>query len=147
MSTADRQRLTTPEAEAMLAADRRIADMARSLHRVQGLGQLAQSLRTLRFTLEVHFCSEEAPDGFFDMIRDRATMYVGRVEQLRQEHVALLRETELILDRIRACIAGPVAEIMKQAGTLADRIERHEASESDLLGEAMSTDTGSGDEA
>ena len=120
--------------------------MARSLHRAQGLGQLAQSLRTLRFTLEVHFCSEEAPDGFFDMVRERAAAYVSRVEQLRQEHVALLRETELILDRIRACVAGPVAEIMKQAGTLAYRIERHEASENDLLGEAMSTDVGAGEE-
>lgn len=146
MDTADRQRLTTHEAERLLAADRRIADMARSLHRVQGLGQLAQSLRTLRFTLEVHFCSEEAPDGFFDMIRDRATAYVAQVEQLRQEHVALLRETELILDQIRACVAGPVAAIMKQAGTLADRIERHEASENNLLGEAMNTDVGAGEE-
>ena len=147
MTIADRRRLTIQEAEALLAADRRIADMAQLLHHAQGLGQLAQSLRTLRFTLEVHFCSEEAPDGFFDMVRERAAAYVSRVEQLRQEHVVLLRETELILDRIRACVAGPVAEIMRQAGALADRIERHEATENDLLGEAMSTDVGAGDEA
>jgi len=66
MTIADRRRLTIQEAEALLAADRRIADMAQVLHHAQGLGQLAQSLRTLRFTLKVHFCSEEAPDGFFD---------------------------------------------------------------------------------
>jgi hypothetical protein len=145
MSTVDRQRLTTHEAEQLLAADQRIAAMARSLRGVQGLGHLAQSLRHLRFTLDVHFASEEAPDGFFDMIRDRAGLYVARVEQLRQEHGTLLRDVDAMLDQIRACLAGPVAAIKAQASTLADRIERHEASESDLLGDAMSTDAGAGD--
>lgn len=145
MSTVDRQRLTTHEAEQLLAADQRIATMARSLRSVQGLGHLAQSLRHLRFTLEVHFASEEAPDGFFDMIRDRAGLHVARVEQLRQEHGTLLRDVDAMLDQIRACLAGPVAAIMAQASTLADRIERHEARESDLLGDAMSTDAGAGD--
>ncbi|HET8576613.1 MAG TPA: hypothetical protein VFO18_05915 [Methylomirabilota bacterium] len=145
MTTADRQRLTTREAEQMLAADRRIAAMAHSLRGVQGLGHLARSLRHLRFTLEVHFASEETPDGFFDMIRDRAGLYVAQVEQLRQEHVALLREVDALLDEIRACLAGPLAAIRAQASALADRIERHEARESDLLGDAMSTDGGAGD--
>ena len=49
------------------------------------------------------------------------------------------------LDEIRACVAGPVAPLRTQASTLADRIERHEARESDLLGDAMSTDVGAGD--
>ena len=146
MSTADQQRLTTPEAERQLAADRRIAEMAQSLRGVQGLGHLAQSLRHLRFTLEVHFASEEVPDGFFDMIRDRAGLYVARAEELRQEHGALLRDVDGILDQIRACLAGPVAPIMTHASTLADRIERHEASERDLLGDAMSTDVGAADD-
>jgi len=145
MSTADRQRLTTHEAERLTAADRRIAAMAQSLRGVQGLGQLAQSVRHLRDILEVHFSNEEAPDGFFDMIRDRAGLYVARVEQLRQEHVALMRDADAMLDQIRACVAGPVADIRTQASTLADRIERHEARESDLLGDAMSTDVGAGD--
>lgn len=145
MSTADGQRLTTHEAEQLLEADRRIAAMAQSLRGVQGLGQLAQSLRHLRDILEVHFASEEAPDGFFDLIRDRAGLYVARVEQLRQEHVALLRDADAMLDEIRACVAGPVAALRTQASTLADRIERHEARESDLLGDAMSTDAGAGD--
>lgn len=145
MTTADRQRLTSHEAEQMLAADQRIAAMARSLRGVQGLGHLAQSLRHLRFTLEVHFAGEEAPDGFFDMIRDRAAVHVARVEQLRQEHGALLRDVDAIVDQIRACLAGPVAAIMTQASALADRIERHEGRESELLGDAMSTDVGAGD--
>jgi uncharacterized protein (UPF0335 family) len=145
MTTADRQRLTSHEAEQMLAADQRIAAMARALRGVQGLGHLAQSLRHFRFTLEVHFASEEAPDGFFDMIRDRAGLYVERVEQLRQEHVALLGDVDAVLDEIRACLAGPVAAIRMRASTLADRIERHEARESDLLGDAMSTDVGAGE--
>lgn len=146
MSTADRERLTTHQGEQFGAEERRIAEMARSLHRTQGLGELARSLRHLRFTLEVHFASEEVPDGFFDMIRDRAAVYVAQVEQLRQEHVALIRDVDLVLDRVRACLAGPVADIMAHAGTLADRIEQHEAREIALLGEAMSTDYGAGDD-
>ena len=145
MGTADRQRLTTHEADQLLAADRRIAVVAQSLRGVQGLGHLAQSLRQLRDVLEVHFSNEEAPDGFFDMIRDHSGLYVGRVEQLRKEHVALIRDVDALLDEIRACVAGPVAAIRTHASTLADRIERHESRESDLLGDAMSTDVGAGD--
>jgi hypothetical protein len=145
MSTADRQRLTTHDAERLLAADSRIEAMAQSLRGVQGLGHLTQALRHLRDILEVHFADEEAPDGFFDMIRDRAGLYVARVEQLRQEHGALMRDVDAILDQVRACVAGPVAAIRTQASTLADRIERHEARESDLLGDAMGTDVGAGD--
>jgi uncharacterized protein (UPF0335 family) len=145
MSTVDRQRLITHEEEQLLAADRRIAAMAQSLRGVQGLGHLALSLRHLRDILEVHFSNEEAPDGFFDMIRDRAGLYVERVEHLRQEHAALMHDVDAMLDQVRACLSGPVAAIRTQASTLADRIERHEARESELLGDAMSTDAGAGD--
>lgn len=145
MSTADRQRLTPQEADQLSAADRRIVVVAQSLRGVQGLGHLAQALRQLRDILEVHFSNEEAPDGFFDTIREHAGLYVARVEQLRQEHGALIRDVDAMLDEVRACVAGPVAAIRTHANTLADRIEQHEARESDLLGDAMSTDAGAGD--
>jgi hemerythrin HHE cation binding domain-containing protein len=142
MSIADRERLTSQDATRLFEADRRIAELADSLRHTQGLGELARLLRHLRFTLEVHFASEEAPDGFFDMLRDRAAANVAGVEQLRHEHVLFVRDIDLIQDRVRACLAGPVAELMRQAAALADRIEKHETRESDLLGEAMSTDVG-----
>jgi hemerythrin HHE cation binding domain-containing protein len=142
MSIADRERLTSQDATRLFEADRRIAELAGSLRHTQGLGELARSLRHLRFTLEVHFASEEAPDGFFDMLRDRAAANVARVEHLRHDHVMFLRDVDLIQDRVRACLAGPVAELMRQAAALADRVEQHEKRESDLLGEAMSTDVG-----
>jgi Hemerythrin HHE cation binding domain len=142
MEIADRERFTSHEAQRLFEADRRIAELAGSLRHTQGLGELACSLRHLRFTLEVHFASEEAPDGFFDMLRDRAAANVAPVEQLRHEHVTLMHDIDAIQERVRACLAGPVAEIMKQAGALADRVARHEGRESDLLGEAMSTDAG-----
>jgi hypothetical protein len=145
MSTADRERLESHRAEQLVADDRRVAAMARAVRRRQGLGTLAHSLKDLRATLVVHFAGEEAPDGFFDMIIDRAPACIGRVERLRHEHSAFLRDVDLILEQVRACLAGPVADIMKRATTLADRIEQHEASESDLLGDAMRSDVGAGD--
>ncbi len=146
MSAADRERLTDHETSGLFADDRHITDIAQCLRRTQGLGDLAQSLRELRATLELRFITEEAPDGFFDMIRDRGAVHLTRVEEFRREHTALIRDTERVLDRVRACVAGPVAEIRTEARILADRIERHEARERDLLGDAMSTDAGAGDE-
>jgi hemerythrin HHE cation binding domain-containing protein len=145
MTTADRERLERDHAEQLLSEDRRVAAMAGAVRRRQGLGALAHALKDLRATLVNHFAGEEEPDGFFDVIIDRAPVFIGRVEQLRHEHTTFLRDVDLILDRVRACLVGPVAEIMRDAAALAERIERHEAREGNLLGDAMRTDIGAGD--
>ena len=129
----------------LLADSSRVELMAQQLKQAHGLGALVHSLKELRAILERHFSEEEAPDGFFDMVRERSAHHLGRIAQFRQQHDAFLRETDTIAALAQACLAGPVAEILKQAADLARRIEQHEMKESDLLVEAMNSDAGAGD--
>lgn len=144
MSEADREsRVASPE-ERFLDEHRRLDEVMRHVGHAHGLGELVRSLKDLRALIEPHFVFEEAPGGFFEMVRDRAALHLGRVEQLRQEHAALLRDIDRIGERARACLAGPVAEVLTAAAELARRLERHEAQERELLIDAMNTDGDSG---
>ncbi len=144
MSEADREPRAAGPEERFLEEHRRLEDVLRHVGHAHGLGELARALKDLRALIEPHFGYEEAPGGFFEMVRDRAALHLGRVEQLRQEHVSLLRDVDRIGEQARACLAGPVAEVLKQAADLARRLERHEARERELLIDAMNTDGDSG---
>lgn len=138
MSTKDRS------AEEFLVDERHVKDAVQRVRQADRLRDLVRLLGELGGTLEAHFGREEEPDGFFDLIRDRSAVHIGPVEQLRREHVAFMRDVETLAEKARACLAGPVAEIYRQAADLAARLERHEKRESDLLGEAMNRDPGAG---
>lgn len=147
MTASDRETAPVGPAGRPLADSSRVELMAQQLTQARGLGGLVRSLKELRATLERHFAEEEAPDGFFDMVGERSAHHLGPIAQLRQQHVAFLRETDMIAALAQACLAGPVAEVLKQAADLARRIQQHEMRESDLLVEAMNSDAdaGSGD--
>lgn len=144
MSTEDRPRISDLELQRFFMEERRVVDLVRSLRHTHGVGEVARVLTDLRAALELRFVTEEAPDGFFDMIGERGAGHFLRGQQCRREHVALIRDVDRALDRVRACLAGPIAEIVQEARTLADHIEQHEKRERDLLVDAMSTDAGTG---
>jgi hypothetical protein len=147
MSESDRDPAGAGPEDRFLEEHRRLEEVLRHVAHAHGLGELALALRDLRTLLEPHFGYEEAPGGFFEMVRERAALHVGRVEQLRQEHASLLREVDRVGEETRACLAGPVAAVLKQATELARRLAKHEARERELLIDAMNTDgdSGSGD--
>jgi len=130
--------------EQVLEQHHRIQQMARQVGDAPDLAELLRRLEEFRTTIVPHFAGEEAPGGFFDLIRGRAARHLDRVQQLETEHGTLLREVDRLADRARACLAGPVAEILRQAGALARGLTDHEARENRLLVDTLYIDVGEG---
>jgi hypothetical protein len=123
-------------------AHRMIQEATRRLGSAPDLRGLLQRLHELRLLIAPHFTDEERPDGFFDLIRARSARHLGAVKQLETEHQAFLGAIDGLAEQARACLAGPVAHILKEGAELARRMHEHEAREDALLGDALYIDIG-----
>jgi len=123
-------------------AHRKIRQATGRLGSASDLRELLQRLHELRLLIAPHFTDEERPDGFFDLIRARSARHLGAVKQLENEHQAFLGAIDGLAEQARACLAGPVAHILKEAAELARRMHEHEAREDALLGDALYIDIG-----
>jgi hypothetical protein len=124
---------------------RKIRELTERLGHAPSLVELLRRLQELRSFMAPHFTDEEAPGGFFDVVRTQASRHLGTVQQLETEHAALLGELDRLAEGARACLVGPVAEILKQAREFARRLHEHEARENELLIDALYVDVGGGD--
>lgn len=129
----------------ILAEHRRIRDLTRQIENTGELRELLIRLAEFRSVLVAHFFSEEAEAGFYDTIRSMTPRQPGRVAQLEKEHQALLADLDALAAGARACLAGPVAEVLGGARALTCRLRDHEAAEDDILLDAVYTDLGQGD--
>jgi hypothetical protein len=131
--------------ERILAEHRTIREFLQQIENSSGLVELLGLLKDLRAVLELHFMSEEAPDGFFDSIREMSSRQLATLDRLEKEHGALLAEVDGVSERARACLAGAVAAILTEARALARRLRAHETAEETVLIDTMYTDLGQGD--
>lgn len=131
--------------EGILDAHRTIQDLTRQLEEAGDLIGVQDLLKALRALLVPHFAEEEAPDGFFDLVRGVTSRHLAKLRQLEEEHVALLDHVDAIADQVRASLAGPVAEVLRETARLVQRVRAHEACESALLVEALYVDVGAQD--
>jgi hypothetical protein len=129
----------------------RVLDEHRTLqqlvHRIVDAPDLVELLRRLdemRAFLAPHFAAEEAPGGFFDLVRARSARHLGQAHKLQTEHDVLLGEIDRLVDRTGACLAGPVAEILGHARALGRRLSDHETHETRLLVDTLYIDIGEG---
>lgn len=131
-------------AEQLLAEHRRVQEAIASLRRAEDLRELARQARELRTLLVGHFLAEEVPGSFYDWVRTAATRHLERLSRLLAEHEALLAELDALAARAEACLAGPVAAVLTEARRFADRLERHERAEDEVLVDTLYTDLGQG---
>ncbi len=131
--------------EQILAEHRRIRDFTHQLENVGELRELLTRLAELRVALVAHFLGEEAAEGLYDMIRSMSPRLLGRVAQLEKEHQTFLADIDALAARARACLAGPVAELLGHAQGLARRLRNHEAAEDEVMLDTLYTDLGQGD--
>jgi len=124
---------------------RKIRELTERLGHAQSLVDLLRRLQELRLLMVPHFTDEEAQGGFFDVVRTQASRHLGAVRRLEREHEVLLAELDKLAEGARACLAGPVAEVLRQAREFARRTQEHEARENELLIDALYVDVGGGD--
>ncbi|MBI2527152.1 MAG: hemerythrin domain-containing protein [Candidatus Rokubacteria bacterium] len=145
MSDPENTSAVTAGDQQLLAEHRRIRELTRRLEETGNLGELLTRLTEFRAAVVAHFLSEEAADGFYDTVRSMAPRQIGRVDQLEREHQALLADIDALAARALACLAGPVAEVLRGAPTLARRLRHHEAAEDEILFDTLYGDLGQGD--
>jgi hypothetical protein len=109
---------------------------------LSGLRDLVVDLRGM---LGRHFVTEEEPDGFYESVAASAPHLAVRIERLLAEHAAFLADLDELVGRIESCLAGPVAELRRDAAALSKRIREHEQRETDLLSDSVYNDLGGGD--
>jgi hemerythrin len=141
----DRRSALTDAKDEFLDEHRKIMEMTRQVETAPDLVELMSRLREFRSLLESHFSGEEAGDGLYDSIRAIAPRHYGRLDQLEKDHRAFLTEIEKIAERARACLEGPVAEILRGARELTRRLADHEATENQLLFDTIYMDLGQGE--
>lgn len=131
--------------ERVLAEHRKIRESLERIENSHGLVDLLNLLKEFRALLELHFMTEEAPEGFFDAVREMSSRQLATLAQLEKEHGTLLADVDGVSERARACLAGPVAAILTEARALAQRLRAHETAEEAMLLDTMYTDLGQGD--
>ena len=131
--------------EQIVAEHRRIRDLTRQLDETSELRELLTRLAQLRVELVAHFLREEEVEGLFNMIRSMAPRLLGRMAQLETEHYTFLDDIDVLGARARACLTGPVAEVLREAHALTRRLRNHEAAEDEVLLDTLYNDLGQGD--
>jgi len=108
------------------------------------LSRLVADLQELKDHLEEHFALEEGESGFHEIVLGKAPRYITRVQRLFEEHRNFLKRIDEIEQQARACLEGPVAQIFCQVTALTTALKTHEERETEMLGDAMYTETGFG---
>lgn len=106
------------------------------------LDLLVPLLGELQRLLEEHFSREEHDDGLFQMVRDRAPQHMEQIEALQAEHPLFLAAVRDLEKKTRACIDGPVNEIMTGISKLCQDLQVHETRENGVLSDALYRDLG-----
>jgi hypothetical protein len=100
------------------------------------------AVETMLATLRTHVAETEAEGGLLPQLEEDAPWLVGRVDQLRNEHGALLERTEQLLAR---CREGEVEDLREEALALLQAVSRHRHLGTDLLYDAYMVDISAAD--
>jgi len=131
--------------EQWLAEHRRIREFTHRFESAVELRELLAVLGEARPDLAAHFLGEEADEGFYDRVRSMAPNQTERVDRLERQHQAFLADLDGLAGRAQACLAGPIAEILSDARSLAKRLREHEIAEDNVVADTLYGDLGQGD--
>ena len=119
-----------------------IKEIQERLEATTDLHILLPILEELRLSLVAHFAREEAPEGMHEIIADMAPNTVASLQNILGEHQDFLDRLDSLIERGRACLTGPLAEILHDASALSESLHDHEARETALFTDAVFTDLG-----
>ncbi len=129
--------------EATIDEDHReIKEILGRLHGTTDLHVLLPALEALRDALAEHFEREEEPDGMHEIISSMAPNTVASLQNVLAEHPVFTERLDGLIESARACLEGPLAEILRDTAALSESLHDHEARESALFTDAVFTDLG-----
>lgn len=115
----------------------RIRALLDGLRKIGDPHVLIPLLRELRESLDDHFTIEEGDDGLQEIASEYAPSRVAQVEELLAEHGTLLTDIDALIRQCNHCISGPLAEIRTSLHAFFEKVQRHDAAESEILTEAL----------
>lgn len=116
----------------------------KSLEAAADPAAILPQLEELRGLLERHFAGEEASDGLPKAVGTNAPHLLAALEGIFDEHREFLKDLDVLTAETRACIARG-AELKSSVVEFVDRMREHEVRETQLIGDAVYTDVGSGE--
>ena len=119
-----------------------IKEILARLEATTDLHILLPILEELRLSLVAHFAREEAPEGMHEIIADMAPNTVASLQNILGEHQVFLDQLDSVIERGRACLKGPLAEVLHDATALSESLHDHEERETALFTDAVFTDLG-----
>lgn len=129
--------------EATIDQDHRaIQEILGRLQATTDLHVLLPALEELRGALAAHFAREEEPEGLHEIISSMSPNTVASLQNVLGEHRAFAERLDGLIDSARACLEGPLAEILRGTAELSESLRDHEARETALFTDAVFIDLG-----
>jgi hypothetical protein len=128
--------------DAIAEEHRSLKRLLKNMESTADLRRLVPMLGELHDLLEEHFLHEEATDGLHATIGSSAPHHLTTLQNLFEEHQDFLDTLTKLDAQARACLDGPLAEILEGIESVSERLRRHEARETELLTDAMFVDLG-----
>ncbi len=119
-----------------------IKEILGRLEATTDLHVLLPVLEELRSALAEHFVREEEPEGVHELIASMSPNTVASLQNVLGEHQAFRERLDSLINGARACLEGPLAEVLREAAVLSENLHDHEARETALFTDAAFTDLG-----
>ena len=94
-------------------------------------------LKDLRDRLDAHFSREEGEEGLYELIDGFAPQHRKTADDLLKEHAFLLAELNRVIKECNALLAGPLAQLKTHTGRFIDRLQVHDAAETEILTDSL----------
>ena len=101
----------------------KLVDRLRAHDVLTGLLPLLDELRTL---LIVHFAREQLPDGFYDILGERAEGRRDEIQVLISDHGSILSALNALLADTKAAGPESEADLLERLTQLLDQLHDHE---------------------
>jgi len=116
----------------------RVGQLLDRLERAELPADLSPVLEECRRLLPRHFAQEEAEDGLFTIICDRAPHVRGEIAELVTQHRALIGSLEQLAQRAKE--RPDKAQLLAEAARFSHQVRLHERRETQLLVDALARD-------
>jgi len=134
-----------PKTKRILANHRRLQEVLSRLREDTGHDDLCLQLDELDVVLADHFLDEEADEGLFEIVDQRAPQCHATSEKLLQEHRALTEELGSLCEGARSCAEHEQQRIRDRALGFVTRLRDHEERETRLFLDSWCLDLGEKD--